>query len=193
MMEDKEELNEYLFFEFGLEGDQSSVSEDWPFKLNYFATIRQRGEEISVYVFEAESEGFFAISPNCDFYPIAGMTAHDLQLQMNGSAWVGAREPITLETVFLGDDSVPSTKQRQAIISQLADKVLAEHRFYEILEGLFLKSTGMYVALIETGEKDGIVLSDRFDPRRVGFPEASPWRRLSFGIGELLSEGKLPQ
>ena len=193
MMQDKKELNEYLFLEFGLEGDLSSVSEDWPFQLRDFATIRQRGEGISVYVFASESEEYFAISPECNFYPVAGMTARDLQIQMDGFAWIGEREPITLETVFLGDGSVPSTKERHTVIRQLADNVLSNQKAYEILDGLYLRSTGMHVALIKRGEKEGLILSDRFEPRRVGFPEASPWRRLSVGIGELLSEGKLPR
>jgi hypothetical protein len=192
-MQGKKELNEYLFLEFGLEGDLSSVSEDWPFQLSNFATIRQRGEEISVYVFASESEEYFAISPECNFYPVAGMTARDLQIQMNGSAWIGEREPITFETVFLGDVSVPSTKERDTEIRQLADKVLGNQIGYEILDGFYLRATGMYAALIKTGETAELILSDRFESRRVGFPEASPWRRLSFGIGELLSEGRLPR
>ncbi len=135
MMQDKKELNEYLFLEFGFEGDLSSVSEDWPFQLSNFATIRQRGEEISVYVFASESEEYFAMSPACNFYRVAGMTAQDLQIQMNGFTWIGDREPITFETVFLGDSSVPSTKERQTAIRQLADKVLGNQIGYEILDG----------------------------------------------------------
>jgi hypothetical protein len=193
MMRDKKKLNEYLFLEFGLEGDLPSVSEDWPFQLRNFATIRQRGEEISVYVFASESEEYFAISPECNFYRVAGMTARDLQIQMNGSTWIGDREPITFETVFLGDSSVPSTKERETAIRQLVDKILGHQIGYEILDGFYLRSTGMYAALIKTEETIELILSDRFEPRRVGFPEASPWRRISFGIGELLSEGKLPR
>ena len=149
--------------------------------------------DLCLRIFASESEEYFAISPACNFYPVAGMTAQDLQIQMNGSAWIGEREPITFETVFLGDGSVPSTKERHTAIRQLADKVLGNQIVYEILDGFYLRSIGMYAALIKTGETVELILSDRFEPRRVGFPEASPWRRLSFGIGELLSEGKLPR
>ena len=53
----EKEMNEYLFLEFGLEGDDSHISETWPFNL------RKISESPDLTVFEFyDEEPYFALA-----------------------------------------------------------------------------------------------------------------------------------
>ncbi len=94
----KTELNGYLFLEFGVDGDQSRVSEDWPFELRKLVET----SELTVFEFD-EDEAYFALADDgLNFLPQAGMTVDDLMLQQSGARWIGARDPIDLSVVRLG-------------------------------------------------------------------------------------------
>jgi hypothetical protein len=82
--------------------------------LHHLGVIKRAVEMITVYQFEHDDNKYFALSPHYNFYPMAGMTLDDLQLQEVGSAWIASRDSIDLDTALLGDESVPRTLDRDA-------------------------------------------------------------------------------
>jgi hypothetical protein len=180
----KKRFNDYLYLEFGLDeedGDEAQISEDWPF------VLREIGQTSGLTVFEFEDRGdeFFAFeSPALDFLPKAGMTFDDLALQRSGSAWIGARDPISLQTSMLGYESVPSGLERRKALESIGAQVL-DGKEPEILEGLFLQKEGRCLGLFRAAGDQTAVIGGLPGPSKleVLFPDASAWHRLSWGIG----------
>lgn len=188
-MSERKAINEYLSLEFGMnEVGAPSVSDNWPFELSLLGTVKQGDNEISVYKFDDANESYFAFSPDHDFYPTAGMTLEDLRIQMLGAEWIARRTPIDLKTALLNDETVPKTKERQAIIQQLAAEIVGAEGKLDILEGLYLKSTGSYIALFGLSQEEALIAGPSIASLQVAFPSASAWRRLSYGIGKLALE-----
>jgi hypothetical protein len=192
-MSSRKTINEYLFYELGydLEHPPSAVADDWPFELQTVGTIDSIQGQIEVFEFIADNERHFALLSRggLESYPAAGMTRMDLQLQHDGAAWIACQDPIDLATSRLGDDSIPPATERQAVIEGLAANICVSPR---ILEGLYLCTRGTYLALVEdphTGAS--VIVGSDFEPHTVGLLQASPWRRLALGVGEMLSEGTL--
>ena len=78
------DLNSYLFYEFGVDGEESSISETWPFTLRPVGNIEGR----TVLEFD-DDEPFFALAgPGFNFLPKQGMSVDDLALQFVGSDWI---------------------------------------------------------------------------------------------------------
>jgi hypothetical protein len=183
----KKRLNDYLFLEFGLDeddGDESQISEDWPFALREVGQI----SGLSVFEFEDQGDPFFAFeSPALDFLPKAGMTFDDLVLQRSGAAWIYARDPVDLSMSMLGHESVPSGPERRKALQSLGAEVL-DGKEPEILEGLFLRKEGRYLGLFRAAGDRTAVIGGLPGPSKleVLFPDASPWRRLAWGIGAWL-------
>jgi hypothetical protein len=179
------DLNEYLFYEFGrdLDGGEERISETWPFAL------RKLGERDGMIVFEFDDgQPFFAFAGEAlSYLPKAGMTFEDLCLQRAGSLWIGARDPINLETSRPGDPAVPSGLDRQAAIQALGEQALLGVQI-KVLEGLFLRADRRYLALFERiGDAAAVVVGLAATPFEVPFAGASPWRRLSWGVGRWLA------
>jgi len=87
------DLNAYLFLEFGMEGEETSISETWPFSLRRLGEIGVR----VIFEFDDDDEQYFAISGPClDFLPKNGMTIDDLALQFVGSEWIAAQDSVSL-------------------------------------------------------------------------------------------------
>ena len=174
------DLNHYLFLEFGFdeEEDESRVSPSWPFELRKIADL----EDGPIFEFE-DDEPFFALAAGpLNFLPKAGMDLAALLLQMKGSRWISSRDPISLNLSRLGDSAVPSGLERRRALELLGHSLLPG-RSVEILEGLFLKTEQSYLGLFQAeGESEAIVggLSSQVV---VPFPDASGWRRLSWGVG----------
>jgi hypothetical protein len=190
----KKDINEYLFYEFGLEGDEDQISDTWPFDLKDVGSVIVGTQESKLFQFSDGQESYFALElPGLNFFPAVGMTAEQIQLQVAGSRWIGQRTPIDLDTVRIGDDSVPSIKERRAAVVELASTMLnTSPTDIRVLEGLYLSSEGTYVALVElTSSNQAYVIGTDLRPFMVGFHEASDWRRLSVGIGEMLSTAEL--
>jgi hypothetical protein len=190
MVDDKKDLNEYLYREFGIDGPETAISESWPYELTFVGRIDQDEASVIVYTFEDENERFYALSPDHDFYPVAGMSFNDLRLQMKGSAWIENCSLIDLNTIILGDERIPKTRDRREAIKTLAGEKLGTHKEHKILEGLYLKTEGIYLALIELDPAQAVLVGTGMETRRIAFPEASPWRRLSYGIGKELTKDK---
>jgi hypothetical protein len=181
----KTELNGYLFLEFDVEGDESRVSEDWPFELHKLLET----SDLTVFEFH-EDQAYFAVADEgLNFLPQAGMAVEDLLLQRSGARWIGARDPIDLSVVRLGDAAVPSTIERRRRLDALgADAIHGQE--VKLLEGLFLPGEQRYLGLFETSATDEAVIAGLpgAPPMRVSFPQASPWRRLAWGVGQWLKQ-----
>ena len=182
----KAQLNEYLFMEFGVDGDESSVSEDWPFQLQSVLDT----PDLAVFEFHEDDEAYFAVADEAlDFMPQAGMTIEDLLLQRSGGAWIGERDPVDLTVVRLGDPAVPSTSERRRRLEALgADALSGEN--VTILEGMLLAGEQRYLGLFGTGVDGEAVIVGLPDasPIPVPFPHASPGRRLAWGVGQWLKQ-----
>lgn len=176
----KHALNEYLFYEFGLDADETSdrVGEDWPFKLCETA----RTNDLGVYEFD-DDEPYWAFARDAfNFLPKAGMALSDLELQMEGARWITEGDAVSLSESRPGDADVPSGIERRAHFQELAAEVFGPKG--SVLEGLFLRRDPGYVGLVSDvdGETAAVVgLSP--SSLAVGFPKASSWRRLAWGVG----------
>ncbi len=180
------QLNEYLFFEFGydLEEPPPLISEDSPFKLHEVGVIDRVSLPVSVLTFDSDGESFFAVAgDSLDFFPVGGMTLEDLADQFAGSHWIGELMPIDNNTSLIGDPSVPTAIERNQRLQDLASEHLGTGA--QVLEGLFLRSNGAYLALVE-GNGQTLVVSTALPTLPAGFPSASPWRRLSASVGKYL-------
>ena len=178
-------LNEYLFHECAVEGDESLVSEAWPFKL------REVGQAPGLTVFEFDDDKpYFAIAGrSLNFMPKAGMTFADFLLQNTGSNWIGARDPVDLSTSMPGDASVPSTLERRHALEALGAHALGE-RNVQILEGLFLRGERRYLGLFRRPDtEEAFVAGLSATPTSVTFFEAPAWRGLAWGVGAWLQRG----
>jgi hypothetical protein len=189
----RREINEYLFYEFGLDGeaDVSAVSENWPFVLETVGSLDTSDQHLEVFRFWDKEDEYYAIGGGrFSFLPTAGMDLDDLRNTFLGTQWIGNRGPVDLGTVMIGDPQVPSGSARRAAIEELAKAALAANGF-RIAEGLLLRATGEYLALIiaEGSQGEAILVGSNIPPRAVGFPDASQHRRLSWAVGQLIREG----
>ena len=193
-MASKEDINLYLFYEFGLEGEETDVSEEWPFELRHVSRITAGQYESDVFEFTYEGDRYFTLDlDGLTFYPSEGMTIEQLEQQEAGSIWIGQHEPVDLNTARIGDDAVPRTPERREAIMALASRSLnTPSDNIRILEGLFLRNGQSYIALVQKRDSaENYVVGNTFAPYQVGSPQDSEWRRLSLAVGEMLRTGKL--
>jgi hypothetical protein len=193
-VQSKRDINLYLFYEFGIEGDEAQVSDDWPFELHKVGRVSVGSHESQVFEFSDSEQTYFALDVGgLNFYPSEDMTIEQLQLQEQGRFWLGQREPIDLNTVRIGDDSVPRTPHRRSAIEEMAASALQITRSnIRILEGLFLKKDQTYLALVEKVDSGEVyALGSNLEPYRVNLPGGSDWRRLSLAVGYALQAGTL--
>jgi hypothetical protein len=191
-MTNKREINEYLYYESGEDGEASRISDDWPFELSVVGTFTTGEGETEVFLFTAEGVEYLAVAgPSLTYYPKAGMELHHLRMQSLGSSWIAGQDPLDLNTSVLGDESIPSTKERRQRIEDIARQYLGDTPF-TILVGLFLRSSGKYLALVQPEGKDkAMIAGTNMVVRNIPFPSASAWRRLAVGIGNLIESGRL--
>ncbi len=181
----KTEINEYLFMEFGVEGDESKVSEDWPFELEKVL----EAPDLTVFAFQADEPCFAIADESLNFLSQAGMTVDDLLLQRSGARWIAARDPVDLTVVRLGYPDVPSTAERRRRLEALGADVFPGETA-TILEGLFLRTEQCYLALFgRSGTEEATIAGLPGTPAfPAPFPLASAWRRLAWGVGHRLKQ-----
>ncbi|HKR15130.1 MAG TPA: hypothetical protein VJT15_23895 [Pyrinomonadaceae bacterium] len=174
------ELNEYLFHEFGMDEEETSISETWPFSLRRLGEIGVR----VIFEFDDDDEPYFAISGPClDVLPKNGMTIDDLALQFAGSEWIASQDPVSLAESRPGDDSIPSGIERQRALEELGRHATGEPRA-EIMEGLFLRNSRRYLGLFSVPDGLEAVVGGLDTPIRVAHEDCSAWRRLAWAIGQ---------
>lgn len=180
------QLNEYLFLEFScdLEEPPPPISADSPFKLHELGVIDRVSPPVTVLTFDSDGDSFFAVAgASLDFFPVGGMTLEDLADQFGGSYWIGEFMPVDSNTSLIGYPRVPTVIERNQRLQDLASEHLGTGA--RVLEGLFLRRNGEYLALIE-GNGQTLVVSTTLPVLPAGFPSASPWRRLSAPVGKYL-------
>src|SRR4051794_39639268 len=150
-MQNRKDINLYLFYEFGVEGDEDQVSEHWPFELRNVGSMEACNAKSDVYEFANDGETYYAFDlDGLTFCPVEGLSLEQLQLQEEGSRWIGAHELVDLNTVRISDDAVPRTPERRSAILELASRSLGTQvENIRIVEGLFLKQGQTYLALVE--------------------------------------------
>ena len=168
---------------------EDEVAPDRPFELRLVGDLGSGGEPEPVFTFVADDEEYYGFLNPMNFLPVAEMSLDDLRVQGAGSAWIGARDPVDLATSRIRDERVAPGLERKERLEELVSQVAPGAR---LREGLFLADEGFYLALAETDERVALVISDSLEhTERVAFPRASPWRRLSYGVGRLLADGRL--
>lgn len=183
------DINEYLFYEFAfdLKNSTSSVSEDWPFQLKLAQSFLVDTNEEDIYIINYDGESHFVIDGAAlSVIPTNEMSIEDLYLQEIGSHWINMQTPIDLSFCNIGETNLPNTKERKEKILNLARKYFNYQVNPIILEGLYFPKSKKYLSLIDYPEQTIVVATD-FVIHNIPFPEASPWRRLSFGIGKRLA------
>jgi hypothetical protein len=190
----KTRLNEYLFYEFGSgpDVDRARISADWPFVLVDLGPLHAAGKEWHLFRFTGGSEDFYALANGAlQYLPAAGMDAADLALQLEGSAWIAANEPVDLNTVCGSEADVPSLPERREKTMALARSATGAADAI-VLEGLYLTRRREYLVLAQRADDDRAhIAGDRIRLRNVAYPAASPWRRLALGVGKLLRAGMI--
>lgn len=175
----KRELNDYLFDEFGVDGDRSGVSETWPFVLTEVASID------GAHFFEFESDGapYYAIYGDSLRIISRDGTLAEIKLQERGAKWIGSRGPIDLNTSRGEHPVIPLIPQRRARIEELAHELRAANEV-KILEGLFLERTKEYLALVGFSGEDLVhVIGDNIRITDIPTSTLSSWKVLSRAIG----------
>jgi len=190
----KRKLNDYLLMEFGIdsEGGTRPATESWPFELTPAGRIAVGSGEPDVFIFQLE-EPYYALNVGTlHCYPVAGMSIENLKVQFAGASWLATQEPIDLSTSATGLLGVPSIPERREAITSLVTTAYATETSFRILEGLYLRKTIRYYALVELTESHKTYLvGSGIRPVETEFPLASSWRRLSYAVGLCLQQGAL--
>jgi hypothetical protein len=137
------DLNAYLFREFGMEeeGEETSISETWPFSLRRLGEIGVR----IIFEFDDADEPHFAIGgPGLDFLPKNGMTIDDLALQFVGYEWIAAQDPVSLAESRPGDDSIPSGIERLRALRNWEDTRPEIHALRSYQDCFFGTAVGIW-------------------------------------------------
>jgi hypothetical protein len=191
----RKEINEYLFYEFGFDVDheESLVSDEWPYKLSYLGELNLPNESIKVFEFEDSGEELLALSGNrLSYYPRKGMNLEELYFQTIGSEWIGSHQPVGLDTTRIGYEGFPTVRDRRLIIENIAMESCSLAEPPKILEGLYLESTGNYLALIKPIDQEKrIVVGTGLVPIVVENEELPTWRCLSLQRGKKIAAGKI--
>jgi len=196
-MRSNHEINQYLFYEFGVAvedaSDEANITDDWPFELTLLGTIQIGDRPIQVFSFTESDELYYAVSGNSlTYYRADGLSLDQLRLQLRGGEWISRHGPVDLNTARIGDTSVPATAIRRSAITQLCEHAFGSVTPLTIHEGLYLTQTQQYIALVErTDSNRTFVLGSTIMPQEVSYHQASAWRRLAIGVGELLEAGIL--
>ncbi len=199
-MHPTQDINRYLFHAFGFDIDREGypvdaacVTDIWPFALQYVGTIRCSDLLQTVFTFLYGPTPYFVLwGTNAAYYPCAGMSFQDVERQVQGSMWIHQQDPISLATSRIGDPTVPPMMIRRAAIESLMAHARNHLFHFRILEGLFLRQSQHYLALVEDeAVHETFVLGTTIPAQAVGFPEAAAWRRVAVHVGELLARERL--
>ncbi len=181
----KAEINEYLFLEFGVDGDISQVSDSWPFAL---ALVGEFDGE-AVFEFASEGEAFYAVrGRSLTYYPKDGFSIDDLRFQLRGSRWIAEHGPVDLNTSRGEHPVIPRVPERKAAIEALVRSFRPADP-PAILEGLFLEKSKAYLALVRFSDEPVMhVLGDGFRVSDIPLSTTSRWRILSREVGRVLED-----
>lgn len=185
----EQQLNEYLMLEFGMDEEEGQPTSSWPFKLQPIGRIQQGSGPPDVFLFHDDQPYFALAVDSLDFMPQNNMTFEELKLQFQGSSWIAKNNPIDLDTTRIGYENIPNNIDRRNAVESLGKKIVPNPI---ILEGIFLIKLGIYIALVENPENQkGYFIGTNLVPNKIGWQNASPWRRLSIAVAITLNKGNL--
>ena len=190
-MSEKREINEYLFYEFGfdIEEEEVRIREDFPYELSFIGEFKRDEEQIKVYEFRDERISNVVLYGNgISVYEKEEMELEDLYFQTVGSAWIGEKNIVDLNTSKIGYDNIPSLNVRRLEIEKLVIDSCHLKNKPTILEGLFFVESQQYLALVESGEEK-IVIGLGIVEYIHKFKGLSHWRLLSWAVGRLINNG----
>ena len=191
MNDTKRRLNEYLFYEMGFDAEDhdSEPSEDWPFKLTFVGKIELDSYTEIVFSFEDDETYFAFAGRSLSFLPAGRMNLDDLRHQLVGSSWIASQDPVSLEQSLPGEADVPSGLERRATLEEMARAAHPLSDSASVLEGLYLRKSRKYLALVCAGSKhNATVFGTELKVVDVPFPQISACRRLSAVIGRLIEQ-----
>jgi len=191
----KEEINEYLFYEFGFDedNDESLVNEDFPYIFTYLGELNHLNRNIEVYEFFDDDESNVVLyGGRISTFRREGMSLQDLHFQLIGQSWIGEKSPIDLNMSKIGYDNIPPINIRREKVEELSTEICKSKDSLKILEGLFLVEEQTYLALIEDlSNKHKFIVGTDIIPELIEINCLSAWRSLAWGIGKMLVEGHL--
>ncbi len=190
-----QEINEYLFYEFGkdLEEDESKISQNWPFVLKDKGSFHANEREFYVYEFSDEDDEYYVIDgESLTYVDKSDLSLEELRLEQIGYCWIKRREPIDIDTVILGEEKIPGTTQRKNEIEMLAKEAIGGEEKFSILEGLYLKDNGSYLAIVERkSDKQADIIGTEIKAEPAPCSKASAYRRLAIAIGAMVETNRL--
>jgi len=192
----KQKLNDYLLMEFGIDsnGGTRPATDSWPFELAPAGRIASGTGDPDVFTFQLEEPYYALTIGTMHCYPVADMSVDNLKMQFSGAGWLATQEPIDLSTSATGLLGIPSIPERREAITSLVTTAYDTETSFRILEGLYLRKTIRYYALVELTETHKtMMIGTGIAPMEIGFPSASSWRRLAYGVGVSLQQGHLPK
>lgn len=186
--------NQYLYFEFGWfdEDEESRISEDWPYKISPVAELEVNRTQTKILEFQENEETYYLVDgDSLNFYQKDGLSLKTLRMLLEGSSWIGEKDPVDLNTMDKRDPGIPSIPQRKDYLFRLWEEYFGDKKML-IHEGLYLKKTKKYVALgVHQHDQKVNVFGDGIIVRNVPFETLSASKRLSIAIGKLIVDEKI--
>src|SRR5689334_10223181 len=91
----KARINAYLFYEFGIEGEETSVNEEWPFRLREILGLAIGATDLRMFAFSNGYDTFFVeVGASLSFWMADGMSTENLELYALGANWIAERQPV---------------------------------------------------------------------------------------------------
>lgn len=182
----QQDLNEYLKLEFGVNGPESNVSANWPFELKFETKVGSGQNTEYIFSFTSNGRKFIARHGRIlDFSSAEDFDVNDAEHQKLGKSWIGAKDPVDLNTTVLGQN-VPYPKDRRIAITELAS-AYGESGNFEIIEGLYFKKTQEYPALLRFDDGGYCVVGDSLHIPRFKTRKKSKVAIISAAVGRALS------
>ena len=178
----KRSVNEYLFYEFGLdvEDDPGRISDEWPFRLEHIGELAGH----PVFRFVDGNEDYYALTDVLDFLPVADMSLGDLERCRLGSKWLAERNPLDLNTTWPGNAG-PTMLERRRHLETLAEKALPGRQL-RVAEGLYLRANQQQIGLVTDDSGSAWIVGDAWPCTEAPFPRASSHRRLAWAVAAAL-------
>lgn len=189
----KTDINRYLYYEFDMDMDDeplSSINEEWPFKLNLEGSFEINKNKIELYKFNDFSESYYLTSgQGLSYFPVLDFDLDTIRRELLGSYYILSQDFSVMEGENESGD--PAIAVKEKAINELAKQISDE--VPTILEGLYFFETKTYLALVQyPNETTAHLVSKDYCYKDIAHETATPFRRLSIGLGLLIENGVAP-
>lgn len=189
----KTDINRYLYYEFDMDMDDeplSSINDEWPFKLTLEGSFEINKNTIELYRFEDYSESYYLTSgQGLSYFPVLDFDLDTIRRELLGSYYILSQDFSVMDGESESGD--PAIIVKEKAINELAKQISDETP--TILEGLYFFETKTYLALVQyPNETVAHLVSKEFCYKDIPHESATPFRRLSIGLGFLIEQGIAP-